>query len=354
MIALILAGLLIAGLLWWLGAMFWMPGVSVGGPLAPPTPRESTLTERLARDVEGLAGEIGERNVLHYDELSAAADYIDNAMEAAGYEVHRQRYEMDGRPYDNLEVEQTGSTLAEEIVIVGAHYDTVPDAPGANDNASGVAALLALAEHFATRQTSRTLRFVAFTNEEAPYAHTARMGSVVYVKRSKERGERIAAMISLETMGYFTDEPNSQRYPSVLRWIYPDTGNFIAFVGNLASRGVLKRALREFRRHASIPSEGGALPEGLPGVGWSDHWSFWQAGYRAIMVTDTALYRYPAYHAEEDIPDQVDFERLARVVAGLEPVVADLAGGVTGEVTPRRPPEPDVVPPATDLPELVD
>jgi len=139
-------------------------------------------------------------------------------------------------------------------------------------------------------------------------------------------------MISLETMGYFADEPGSQRYPSVLRWIYPDTGNFIAFVSNLGSRQVLRRALREFRAQASIPSEGGALPEGLPGVGWSDHWSFWQEGYRAILVTDTALFRYPAYHAEEDIPDQVDFERLARVVAGLEPVVAELAGGVTGTV----------------------
>jgi hypothetical protein len=353
MTLLILAGLAVAGLLWWLGAMFWMPGASVSGPLASPTPREAALMDRLARDVEGLAGEIGERNVLHYDELLAAADYIDGALEAAGYEVHRQRYEIDGRPYDNLEVEQPGSTSPDEIVIVGAHYDTVPDSPGANDNASGVASLVALAEHFATRQTARTLRFVAFANEEAPYAHTARMGSVVYAKRSKARGERIAAMISLETMGYFTDEPDSQRYPSALRWIYPGTGNFIAFVSNLRSRGVLKRALREFRSHASIPSEGGALPEGLPGVGWSDHWSFWQEGYRAIMITDTALNRYPGYHSEEDIPDQVDFERLARVVAGLEPVVADLAGGVTGQITPRRPPEPDVVPPP-DLPELVD
>ena len=353
MTTLILAGLAVAGLLWWLGAMFWMPGASVGAPLAPPTPGEAALTERLARDVEGLAGEIGERNVLHYDELLAAADYIDNTLETAGYEVHRQRYEMDGRPYDNIEVEQPGSGQADEIVIVGAHYDTVPDSPGANDNGSGVASLLALAEYFVTRQTARTLRFVAFANEEAPYAHTARMGSVVYAKRSKERGERIAAMISLETMGYFTDEPGSQRYPSVLRWIYPDTGNFIAFVSNLGSRGLLKRSLRAFRSHASIPSEGGAVPERLPGVGWSDHWSFWQEGYRAIMVTDTALYRYPAYHAEEDVPDQVDFERLARVVAGLEIVVADVAGGVTGTVTPRRPPEPDVVPPQ-DAPELVD
>jgi hypothetical protein len=351
MTLLILAGLAVAGLLWWLGAMFWMPGASVSGPLASPTPREAALMDRLARDVEGLAGEIGERNVLHYDELLAAADYIDGALEAAGYEVHRQRYEIDGRPYDNLEVEQPGSTSPDEIVIVGAHYDTVPDSPGANDNASGVASLVALAEHFATRQTARTLRFVAFANEEAPYAHTARMGSVVYAKRSKARGERIAAMISLETMGYFTDEPDSQRYPSALRWIYPGTGNFIAFVSNLRSRGCLASP-EEFRSHASIPSEGGAVPERLPGVGWSDHWSFWQEELSRDHGHGHGPLPLSAYHSE-DIPDQVDFERLARVVAGLEPVVADLAGGVTGQITPRRPPEPDVVPPP-DLPELVD
>lgn len=347
------AGALLAGALWWLAAMFWMPGSSATVPLAAPTPREIALIERLARDVDALADEIGERNTALYDELLAAADYVDGAFEAAGYTVNRQRYEIDGRPYDNVEVEQRGSRQPDEIVLIGAHYDTVPGSPGANDNGTGVASLLALADAFATRQTARTLRFVAFVNEEAPNAHSPTMGSLVYAKRSEERGERIVAMISLETMGYFTDEPNSQRYPSVLRWIYPDTGNFIAFVSNLGSRTLLKRALGEFRKHATVPSEGGALPERLPGVGWSDHWSFWRTGYPAIMVTDTAMFRYPGYHTEEDIADQIDFESLARVVAGLEHVVTDLVGGVTGEVAPKRPPEKDVVP-SPDLPEVLD
>jgi Zn-dependent M28 family amino/carboxypeptidase len=188
-----------------------------------------------------------------------------------------------------------------------------------------VAAVLALAEAFAARNPARTLRFVAFVNEEPPFAHTPSMGSVVYATRSRERGERITAMVSLETMGYFADAPGSQRYPSVLRWVYPDSATFIAFVSDPSSRTVLKRAIKSFREVASVPSEGGALPANLPGVGWSDHWSFWQADFPAIMVTDTALFRYPAYHTNDDTPDQVDYERLARVVAGLEHVVADLA-----------------------------
>ncbi len=322
---LILAGIPLVAAAWWLAAMFWMPGRSADTDLPVLTSHEQALSETLRRDVEALASGIGERNVRRYEALLAAADYIDDAFVATGYTVQRQRYTILDRPYDNVEVERVGRSRPDEIVVVGAHYDSVPGAPGANDNASGVAALLALSSAFARQDLSRTIRFVAFVNEEAPFAHTQTMGSTVYASRSRERGERIVAMLSLETMGYFSDEPNSQRYPSVLRWIYPDAGHFIGFVSNLSSRSLLKRSIRVFRANASIPSEGGALPEGLPGVGWSDHWSFWQAGYPAIMITDTALFRYPDYHQPSDTPDKIDYARLARVVAGLEHVVAELA-----------------------------
>ncbi|MFZ5877173.1 MAG: M28 family peptidase [Nitrospirota bacterium] len=325
MIGLVVAAALLGVLGWWLATMFWMPGASVRGALAPLTPREAALVQSLRRDVDALAGEIGERNFQQYEALLAAADYLDDAFVASGYQVRRQRYEVNGRPYDNLEVERRGASRPDEIVIVGAHYDSVVGAPGANDNGTGVAAVLALAEAFAAGTPARTVRFVAFVNEEPPFAHTPNMGSVVYATRSRERGECITAMVSLETMGYFADEPGSQRYPSVLRWVYPDTADFIAFVGDPSSRAVLTRAIKSFRKAASIPSEGGALPANLPGVGWSDHWSFWQADFPAIMVTDTALFRYSAYHTDRDTPDQVDYDRLARVVVGLERVVADLA-----------------------------
>jgi hypothetical protein len=169
------------------------------------------------------------------------------------------------------------------------------------------------------------LRFVLFANEEMPYFQTDAMGSWVHARGCKRRGERLRAMFSLETMGHFSDAPGSQKYPPPLSRLYPDTGNFIGFVGNLASRSLLRESLGRFRAHATVPSEGAALPSGLPGVGWSDHWAFWQEGYAALMVTDTAPFRDPNYHRASDTPDQMDFDRLARVVVGLEAMLRELS-----------------------------
>jgi hypothetical protein len=171
------------------------------------------------------------------------------------------------------------------------------------------------------------VRIVAFVNEEPPFFRTPNMGSLVYARRARARGERILAMLSLETIGWYSDVPGSQQYPLSLPlgFIYPTTANFIAFVGNVRSRDLTRRALGSFRRHTAFPSEGAAVPAWIPGIGWSDHWAFWQLGYPAVMVTDTALYRYHHYHTESDTPDKVDYDRLARVVAGLERVVEQLA-----------------------------
>src|SRR5262249_52664627 len=175
------------------------------------------------------------------------------------------------------------------------------------------------------RPNEKTLRFVAFVNEEPAYFQTAQMGSFVYAARCRQRGDPITAMISLETIGYFSNEPGSQRYPLPgLDLIYPRTGNFVGFVGNVASRALLRDAIGEFRRHAQIPSEGGALPAAIPGIGWSDQWSFWQHGYPGIMVTDTAPFRYPHYHATSDTPDKLDYDRFTLVVSGMEKVIEDL------------------------------
>jgi Zn-dependent M28 family amino/carboxypeptidase len=162
-------------------------------------------------------------------------------------------------------------------------------------------------------------------NEEPPYFLSGEMGSLVYARRCKERGDKISAMISLETIGYFSDAPDSQTYPSpVLGIPYPKVGNFIGFVSNMHSRALLRRVVALFRKQAKIPCEGASLPWFVPGVSWSDQWSFWQQGYRAIMVTDTAPFRYPYYHSSNDTPDKLDYDRFTLVVSGMEKVIEEL------------------------------
>jgi hypothetical protein len=202
----------------------------------------------------------------------------------------------------------------------------VSGSPGANDNASGVAGMLALARRFAGKPCGQTLRFVAFVNEEPPYFQTEEMGSFVYAKRCQERGDRIVGMISLETIAYFSDAPGSQRYPSPgLGLFYPSKGNFIGFASDTRSRSLLRTTVSAFRKTGKLPCEGASLPAAIPGIGWSDQWSFWQCGYPAIMVTDTAPFRYPHYHEPTDTPDKLDYDRFALVVSGMESVIKELA-----------------------------
>jgi Zn-dependent M28 family amino/carboxypeptidase len=184
--------------------------------------------------------------------------------------------------------------------------------------------MLELARRFKDAKPGRTLRFTAFVNEEPPYFRTELMGSRVHVANARKRGEKFVAMLSLETIGYYSDRPKSQKYPPPVGLVYPDTGNFIGFVGNLSSRSLVRSCIRTFRDTTSFPSEGLAAPEFVSGVGWSDQWAFWQVGCPAIMVTDTAPFRYPHYHEASDTPDKLDYERMARVVGGLGRVVGEL------------------------------
>lgn len=304
-----------------------MPARSFEGPLPPISPAQVKLAERLEAHVETLAGRIGERNIFRYPSLLRAAEYIEESFISADHEPRSQEFEVQAKAVRNIEVDIRGEELEAGIVVVGAHYDSVHGSPGANDNGTGVAAVLELARLLNDQKLRRTVRLVAFVNEEPPFFYTNAMGSVRYAGRAAERGEKIVAMLSLETIGYYSDEPGSQRYPFPLSFFYPDTGNFIGFVGNLRSRSLVRHATGSFRQHARFPSEGLAAPGWLTGVGWSDHWSFWRAGFPAIMVTDTALFRYQQYHTAADRPDVIDYERFARVVDGLLPVVVDLAQG---------------------------
>jgi hypothetical protein len=316
--------LLAAGMAWLLWYMVSVPGKSYSGPLKPLTAEETQLRENLRAHVAAVASR--EHNVFHFAELEAAAQYIELTLSRFGYRADTQRFKVSVGEVRNIEVEIKGAARASEIIIVGAHYDSVFGAPGGNDNGSGVAAVIELARLFRDHRPGRTLRFVLFVDEEPPFFKSEEMGSRHYARRAKERGENVVAMFSLETVGYYSDQPGSQRYPFPLSFFYPGTGNFIAFVSNLGSRPLLREAIAAFRRHAEFPSEGAAAPAFLPGVDWSDHWSFWQEGYPAVMVTDTAPFRYPHYHTAQDTPDKVDYDMLARVTSGLSRLLAELAG----------------------------
>jgi len=306
-------------------ALLQMPGSSFSGPLPRLSAEEERCAERLAGHVRTLAQEIGPRNIWTADSMADTVHYLRAELRAMGYEVQEQPFTIDNITSLNLEVEIRGRRVPSEIVVVGAHYDTVFDCPGADDNGSGLAVLLELARLLADSRPQRTIRLVAFANEEPPFFLHKSMGSRYYAMEARARQEDIKAMLALETMGFYSDEPGSQHYPFPLGYFYPDQANFIAFVGNISSRRLVRQAIEAFRRHGHFPSEGLAAPFFVPGVGWSDHWSFWREGYPAIMVTDTAFYRYDAYHTPLDTPEKLDYERLARVVSGLVPTILELA-----------------------------
>jgi Zn-dependent M28 family amino/carboxypeptidase len=273
-----------------------------------------------------LADEIGPRNIFIPDKLNAAADYIRTYWKKLGYEVRAQTFSVQNVACQNLAIEIPGKSKPEEIVLVGAHYDTVSWAPGANDNGSAVAALLELSRLFSTESPSRTLRFVAFTNEEPPFFKTGSMGSLVYAKACQEKKENIVGMLCLETMGYYRDAPKTQRYPVPFSFFYPDKGNFIAVVGNLRSKPLVKSFTRHFMEESDFPVECVATFGFLTGIDWSDHWSFWHCGYPAIMITDTALFRYPYYHSSEDTSDKITHYQIGRVTYGVFRVLRRMVG----------------------------
>ena len=304
-----------------------MPGTSFRGELPAPSEEMHVLEGRLKAHVAALATGIGERRIGLGDSLKRAEDYVADALRSIdGTGRSRIRFEdlgAEGSEAQNVIFELPGDS--NELVVVGAHYDSAPGTPGANDNASGVAATLELARRLATRRHHRCLRFVLFANEEPPYFQNPGMGSLEHARASRERGDKVTAMLALESLGYYSSAPESQHYPGPLRLFFPDRGNFVGFVGNLSSHGLVRGAIRAFRRTTAFPSEGAVLPSRVPGVGWSDHWSFWQANYPAIMLTDTAIFRDPNYHEPTDIASELDYLSLARVTLGIEHVIDALA-----------------------------
>jgi len=322
-VALVLLVLLLAGF----GAYHYMlsvPGTPHQGALPAMTAEERDLATRLRRHVEAIAA--SEHNLVHYQELEKVARYIESVLEGYGYPVTRQVFTARGKEVRNIDVVLEAPKKDIDVIVVGAHYDSAQGTPGANDNATGTAAVLELARLLRDLKdnAAKRIRLVLFVNEENPYYGTPDMGSLNYAKLLHERGERVTAMYSLETIGYFSDAPGSQKYPAPFGAVFADKGDFISFVGMLNSRPLLQDTLRSFRAHTQFPTIGGVSPGFIPGIAWSDHWSFAKYGFQAVMVTDTAPFRYPHYHRPTDTPDKVDYDKLARVVKGMERVIRDL------------------------------
>lgn len=297
--------------------------------MVQPGQTDAELIERLRKHVDVLAELIGPRHVGRPKEMAAAAAYIEREFVHLGDVVERQEYTVDRLTVANLIVERRGEREPDAILVLGAHYDSVPTTPGADDNASAVAVLIEVARLLCGRIGKRTIRFVAFACEEPPHCFSDAMGSQMYARRCRQRSERILGMLCLEMVGFYSEEPGSQNIPPGiprwLHWIFPKRGNFLAAAGNLGSIPLAWRFHHGFRRGTRLPLFSICLPEAIPEIRLSDNSSFWDQGYPALMLTDTAFLRNPHYHMSSDRADTLDYDRMAQVSQGVAGGLARLA-----------------------------
>lgn len=293
----------------------------------PPPQADNTnkhIVMELQRHVKKLSSDIGDRSVFNYKALKAAEDYIIGEFKSYGYKTELQTYMALGKQVSNIIAIKPGISKPSEIIILGAHYDTEGN-PGADDNASGVAGLLVTAKLLSQEKFPRTIKFIAFVNEEPPYFFTPDMGSRVYAKKAYENKDDIKGAIILEMIGYYIYKPWKQRYPPLLGPFFPSRGNYIALISNWNSRRFASRIEKSFRSATGLPLEKAVLPFFVPGVNFSDHSSFWKYGYPAVMFTDTAFYRNHNYHRHTDTWETLDYPAMACFMQGLIPAVSESA-----------------------------
>ncbi len=300
------------------GWRFWGGNLSLSSKGTP-------LSVELKKHVLVLSEDIGDRSTYNYKNLLKAQDYIAGKLESYGYKIEFQNYTVEGKDFKNIIAVKTGSESPGQVVLVGAHYDTCFN-PGADDNASGVSVMLALAKYFTGKDTKKTLKFVAFVNEEPPFFRTDFTGSSVYVKSAKSNNENIEGALILEMVGYFTDGLFSQKYPPLLGPFLPNRGNFIAVIGNFPSFNLVWKMRSFFKGYAAFPVEAMLFPSWVPGVNYSDNYEFWRNGYPAVMLTDTAFYRNPNYHTDKDVHGTLNYDRMADFVLGLGSFLNQLVG----------------------------
>ena len=285
-----------------------------------------TIESNLRRHVDVLAGQIGPRALTLPGTIDPTIGYIREQWESMQWQVGQETYDAIGNENvkndaTNLIVESVGTNRPEEIILLGAHYDTVTWTPGADDNASAVAVLLEASRLLSDYRGGRTARYVAFACEEAPYFNLDSMGSQHHARTARKRNDQIVGMLCLEMVGYFRDEVGSQRVPPTipckLHWLFPRRGNFLAAVGNLKSWKLGWRFRRGFKRGSTLPLFSISLPEQVREIRLSDNSSFWDQGYPALMLTDTSFLRNPHYHKPTDTPETLDYARMTEVTWGV-------------------------------------
>ncbi len=300
-----------------------MPGRSFRGVLPVLDLNQSEVAVNCEKHVRALSVGIGERHIGKPSALKDSVNYIENAFTEAGYVPAFHTMELLGQTLYNVEAVLRGKSR--RSIVVGAHYDTIPGCAGADDNASGMAAMFEVARIMRYYNPSDTIRFVAFANEEHPGLPPETLGSYDYARNCKASKMDIRGMMTLEMLGYFSDAPGSQKYPFPFNLLYPTTGNFVGFIGNDKSKPWVHQCIRAFRTHAQFPSDGVAAPEFVnKNGGRSDHWSFWKFGYPGVMITDTANFRNPNYHHETDTADTLNYPAMGRVVVGIADMLKEM------------------------------
>jgi Peptidase family M28 len=298
--------------------------IKMSASVTHPEPRfiPASSEQELYGHVHALSVVIGSRSLREVGKIHQAEQYIRTFLDKQEIPFELQGYDHEGNRYNNIVVTLEGGTRREETIIIGAHYDTTFGTPGADDNASAVAVLLELCRALKDYRPERTLRLIFFVLEEPPAFMTPAMGSYVYAMQARDRGENIVGMIGLEMVGYFNDAAGSQAFPVPgLHWLFPDRGNFIGVVGNVPSRELTLAVAESMKAGSELPVEHLVALPFIPGIGLSDHGSFWKMGYRAVMVTDTAFYRNPNYHGEKDTIGTLRFDKMSDLVRGMVHVV---------------------------------
>ena len=289
------------------------------------------IESNLRLHVDRLAGLIGPRTLVKPKTIAATIGYLRNEWNDMGFDIELERYDALGDEATNLVVHRQGRRKADEIVVLGAHYDTVPSTPGADDNASAIAVLLEVSRLLREHSAERTARYVAFACEEPPYFNLDSMGSQYHARESRRRNDKIVGMLCLEMVGYYRTEENSQSVPpGIPRWMhgfFPNRGDFLAAVGNLASWQLCWSFRRGFKRGArKMPLFSICLPEKIHEIRLSDNSSFWDQGYPALMLTDTSFLRNPNYHQATDTPDTLNYPMMAQVTLGVASAMRRLLG----------------------------